>query len=65
VYSPEPADCQGEVAAPFNGFQPDWLSHWAVKRTLMSPVVPSPANCARAPSCPPPQALTFAHDEAS
>src|SRR5918997_2359394 len=33
VYSAEPADCQGDVAAPPSGAHPEGDSHWAVKRT--------------------------------
>ena len=51
VYSAEPADCHGEVAAPPSGAQPSGESHCAVKRTERSDLEPSPASCARAPSC--------------
>src|SRR5215207_7126597 len=65
VNSAEPATCQGELASPASGTQPSGLSHWAVKRTCMMSFEPSPASCARAPSCPELQMFTFAHDEVS
>jgi hypothetical protein len=65
VYSAEPADCQGELAEPASGTHPLGLSHWAVKRTCMSPVEPSPATWARTPSCEGLQMLTFAQEEVS
>src|SRR5687767_11776285 len=65
VNSAEPASCQGDEASPASGTQPSGLSHWAVKRTLIVSLEPSPASCARAPSCPALQMFTFAHEDVS
>src|SRR5215218_8912013 len=66
VYSAEPALCHGLLDAPSSGTQPPvGLSHCAVKRTDISAEDPSPASCARAPSCVGLQMFTLAHDEAS
>src|SRR5215212_1075531 len=65
VYSAEPADCQGETAAPCSGTQPSGESHCAVKRTARSDLLPSPASCARAPSWVALQTFVWTQDELS
>ena len=65
VNSAEPASCHGEVALPDSGTQPSGLSHWAVKRTAIRSLEPSPASCARAPSWVGLQMFSFAHVDVS
>src|SRR5215213_3762356 len=65
VNSAEPADCQGDVAAPPSGTQPFGESHCAVKRADTSDFEPSPASCARAPSWVALQTFACAHEELS
>ena len=65
VYSADPADSDGEVAAPSSATQPFGLSHSAVKLTDICALDPSPASWARAPSCVGEQMFTCAQEEES
>ena len=65
VNSAEPASSQGDAAWPASGTQPSGLSHSALKRTRIVSFEPSPASCARTPSCEALQMFTFAQEGVS